>query len=147
MTDARFLLHSDRHYVIEQCVDCPLPGYLIVRPVSGATSMEELTTEEHAALGGVLAKAIDVVKKVVRPVRVYCAQFGETDGPLHFHVFPRTEEVTREYLSENPLREGIIDGPDLLSWYRRKHGHDESEADHDKVVHEIREVLNVHEGT
>ena len=103
MINPDFWLYHDQYYLIEQCTDCPLPGYLIVKPISGARSLEELTEEEQAALGRVLAKAIRAVKKAVQPVRVYCAQFGEKGGPLHFHIFPRTEEITREYLRERPI--------------------------------------------
>jgi diadenosine tetraphosphate (Ap4A) HIT family hydrolase len=137
MSGTGFRVCRDEHYLIKPCVDCHLPGYLIVSPISGASSIAELTKEEQAALGGALAKAIEAVQKAVQPVRIYCAQFGEKGGPLHFHVFPRTEEVTREYLRENPLRGGMIDGPDLLNWARRKYGCYNNQGDSESLIRQI----------
>jgi diadenosine tetraphosphate (Ap4A) HIT family hydrolase len=139
--ESAFEICSDAYYVIEQCMDCPIPGYLIVTPVSQASRFEGLTKEEKTALGNILASAVAVVKRVVQPIRVYCAQFGENDGPLHFHIFPRTEEITEEYLKENLLEHAMIDGPILLGWSRRKYTDCEDPSHLDNVVHQIREAL------
>ena len=142
MTDAELLVYSDEYYLVEQCRDCAVPGYLIVSARSGACGLEDLTQEERAALGSVLALAVRAVRDVVRPLRVYCAQFGETEGPLHFHIFPRTEEITREYLKWNPLERGAaIDGPSLLAWSRKRSPVGGDKANLDRVIEGIRQVM------
>ncbi len=141
MTGQGSRVYSDAYYVIEQCMDCPVPGYLIVTPLSGAGCIEELTHEELIRLGEVLALAVRAVKEATRPVRVYCAQFGEKDGPLHFHIFPRSEQITREYLGENPSERGSIDGPNLLGWSRRRYTHSADQGRLAEVTRRIREAL------
>lgn len=141
MTDPKLWVYSDAHYLIEQCGDCAVPGYLIVTPLSGANSLEDLTSEERAALGDVLALAVAAVNEAARPVRVYCAQFGETGGRLHFHIFPRTEEITREYLQENSLEQAVIDGPILLAWSRKKYARWESRGRLEAAIRRIREAF------
>ena len=117
--DSPFRIYSGPCYVIDQCQDCPVPGYLVMRPVSQAKSIEELSVEEQIALGKILARAVSALDRVVEPLKIYCAQFGERDGPLHFHLFPRTREITGQYLEENPSERGkVIDGPRLLAWAR-----------------------------
>jgi len=140
--DAELLVYSDALFVVEQCRDCFVPGYLIVSALSGAGGLEELAPEEQAALGNILALAVRAVKEVVRPHRVYCAQFGETEGPLHFHIFPRTEQITQEYVKENPLEQGaLIDGPGLLAWSRRRYTSGGDWVILGKVIEGIREAM------
>jgi hypothetical protein len=58
--------------------------------------------------------------QAVRPVKVCCTQFGQKNGLLHFHVFPRTQEITSQYLEENPSeRDKTVDGL-LLARARRR---------------------------
>jgi len=142
MTKVESVVYSDEYFVIEQCRDCAVTGYLIVSARSGARDLGELAGEERAALGNVLALAVQTVKEVVRPVRVYCAQFGEKGGPLHFHVFPRTEEITREYLRENPTeQDNLIDGPSLLAWCRKRYATRGDRGGPSETIDRIREVL------
>ena len=141
MTGPGSRVYSDGYYVIEQCTDCPVPGYLIVTPLSGAGRLEDLTHDELIRLGNVLALAVRAVKEATRPVRVYCALFGEKGGPLHFHIFPRSEEITREYLWENPSEEGSIDGPNLLGWSRRRYAHGPDQGRITEVTDRIREAI------
>jgi diadenosine tetraphosphate (Ap4A) HIT family hydrolase len=141
MTGPGSRVYSDAYYLIEQCTDCPVPGYLIVTPLSGAGRLEDLTHDELIRLGNVLALAVRAVKEATRPVRVYCALFGEKGGPLHFHIFPRSEEITREYLWENPSEEGSIDGPNLLGWSRRRYAHGPDQGRITEVTDRIREAI------
>lgn len=120
MGSTSYLVYSGKHYVIEHCRNCSIPGYLIVTPLSKARNLDDLNPEALMALGRVLAHAVSVVREVVQPLKVYCAQFGEEDGPMHFHIFPRTKEITEEYFRENPGKEDSINGPLLLGWSRER---------------------------
>jgi diadenosine tetraphosphate (Ap4A) HIT family hydrolase len=138
MFESALPIYEDDHFRIEQCSDCPIPGYLILTPLSGAAHLEDLGEEERICLGKMLSSAVSAVRRVVRPVRVYCAQFGESDGPLHFHIFPRTEEITARFLHENPSEGGLIDGPRLLAWSRRTFKFLQDDCEMNRIIDELR---------
>ena len=115
-----YLIYENDHFKIEQCADCPIPGYLIVSPKVQVTSLSEMKPEALAALGNTLALATKVLETVVQPDQVYCAKFGEFNNLVHFHVFPRTKWIVEEYLKERPAVTDVISGPQLLDWARGK---------------------------
>jgi diadenosine tetraphosphate (Ap4A) HIT family hydrolase len=141
-SDSSFRIYSGSCYTIDQCHDCPVPGYLVITPVSQAQSIEKLSAEEQIALGEILARAVWAIRQVVEPVKIYCAHFGEKNGPLHFHIFPRTREITRQYLEENPSeRNKTIDGPRLLAWARRRILVYEDRWRMEATIDELREAI------
>lgn len=111
-------IYVSQDFVIEPCRSCPLPGYLIVRPKLPVASLSALAPDSAAQLGMVLRLAVAAVETVLHPIKVYVAQFGEEDGNLHFHVFPRTQWLTENYLREFPAQKNLIHGPLLLDWAR-----------------------------
>lgn len=121
MTDSSYRVYANRYFVIEQCRDCAVPGYLIVSSRQEAVYLSELSGEALNVLGPTLALAVAVVRHVIEPVKIYCAQFGEEASQLHFHVFPRTKEITEEYLTERPEQAKLIHGPVLLDWARDRY--------------------------
>lgn len=114
-------VHANAHFTVDQCRDCAVPGYLIVAARDPATRLAELGAEASAALGPTLQRVVAGVEQVLEPVRVYCAQFGEAQPGIHFHVFPRTAEITRAYLMERPGEATLIHGPLLLDWARERY--------------------------
>jgi diadenosine tetraphosphate (Ap4A) HIT family hydrolase len=121
MNTSSYRLWNNEHFAIEQCRDCAIPGYLIVSPLKPVVHLEELSGKAAALLGPTLVLAVSVVRAVIQPERVYCAQFGEEATQLHFHVFPRTVEVTVEYLRALPEQADMIRGPVLLDWARTRY--------------------------
>ena len=105
-------------FTIEHCCTCSIPGYLVVSPEVNTSSIGRLPRGVLEQLGPALALAIEAIEAVVRPERVYCAQFGEEQAELHFHIFPRTLEVTAEYRRAYPEHKSQIRGPVLLDWAR-----------------------------
>jgi diadenosine tetraphosphate (Ap4A) HIT family hydrolase len=144
MDSTTFQVYSGKHYVIEHCRDCPIPGYLIVRPVSKARNLEDLDAKALTALGRILARAVSVVREVVQPLKVYCVQFGEGDSHIHFHIFPRTKEMTEEYLRENPGKEDLINGPILFDWCRKRIKKPEDPKYLRVIIEKIRELIAPH---
>ncbi len=116
-----YRIYVNRHFVVEQCRDCAIPGYLIVSPLREAMSLGQLDAEALRSLGPTLALATAAVEEVIKPVKIYCAQFGEGDGTLHFHVFPRTTEITLAYRADRPGQGRLIRGPVLLDWARERY--------------------------
>jgi len=115
------VLYSNDHFIIEHCRSCSVPGYLIVSAREEAGCVSELKPEAQACLSPTLSQAARAVRKVIQPDKVYCAQFGEEGRQLHFHVFPRTREITEAFLVENPSQRELIHGPVLLDWAREKY--------------------------
>ena len=89
--DLNYQVYANQHFVIKQCRNCSVLGYLIVRPVKKVVCLTQLDKEALGMLGSTLALAVAAVREVIKPLKIYCAQFGEENGQLHFHVFPRTK--------------------------------------------------------
>ena len=113
-----FLIIRTGHYIVEHCYSCAVPGYLIVSSTDDVDSISRLSGPAQSQLGSVLAHAVEMVTDAVQPLKVYCAQFGEEDARLHFHVFPRSGEMTARFVKEFPEQDQLIHGPLLLDWAR-----------------------------
>lgn len=142
MAVGNYELFSNRYFVIEQCRDCAIPGYLIVRSLEQVVNVSGLSGPAAASLGTTLALAVSAVGQVIEPLKIYCAQFGEETSRLHFHVFPRTKDVTNEYLRERPEEGALIHGPVLFDWARSRFGNRQMTQEGKVLIERIREVLN-----
>jgi len=110
-------IDPERHFIIEPCGTCSIPGYLIVRPRRAYKSLSHMSPAALTALGPTLAMATQAIEAVVRPERVYCVLFSEQTRSVHFHLFPRTAWLTAEYRAANP-GSSSISGPRLMDWAR-----------------------------
>jgi diadenosine tetraphosphate (Ap4A) HIT family hydrolase len=142
MADSAYKIYSDAHFVIEQCRDCAIAGYLIVSPLRSATAIDKLDNETLARLGLVLARAVKAVERAVSPLRVYCAQFGEQDTSVHFHIFPRTKVVTEAFLTEYPAQRGLIHGPMFLDWARETFKTDAGSSILKPSIDQLRHIIS-----
>ena len=115
MNAADYTLFENEHFSIEHSFYYRVAGFLFVVPKREVTMLGEMTAAELALLGPTLAVACDAVQEVMHPINVYCAKFGESDGTVHFHIFPRTKALTQVYLEEVGGT-GSIDAPRLMSW-------------------------------
>ncbi len=61
-------------------------------------------------------------KQAVGAERVYVLSFCEVDRRLHFHLFPRTAWLLKEYFKANFNANEPIDGPMLFAWARGAFG-------------------------
>lgn len=116
-----FLIESNEYFRIEHCYSCAVPGYLIVSPTIVSKSVHELPQSFQQQLGPSLALATKLTQEFTKPLKVYCAQFGEEGNHLHFHVFPRTRQITNAYLDSFPEQSKLIHGPVLLDWARSEY--------------------------
>ncbi|MDX1587608.1 MAG: hypothetical protein R3296_01625 [Oleiphilaceae bacterium] len=113
-----FEIGRSEDFVIEHCDSCSVPGYLIVTPLAAVQSLDALPSQSVENLGPLLANVTRLVKETVNPLRIYCAQFGEEQSQLHFHIFPRGVALTEEYLEDFPHHASQIRGPIVLDWAR-----------------------------
>lgn len=111
-------IHGNQHFTVELCGTCGVPGYLIVAPRVPVGSLSELAPDALTALGPTLAFATRAIETVIQPERVYCALFAEQAHHVHFHLFPRTAELARQFLASHSGHTEIS-GPHLMDWARR----------------------------
>ena len=90
------------YFNVAHCYDCLEPGNLIVPPIVPTRPLAALSRTAQQELGPVLAAATKTVRRIIAPQKIYCTQFGEENQQLHFHVFPRTTEMTNEFIRAFP---------------------------------------------
>ena len=120
-----FRIAQNQYFFIEQCRSCALPGYLILSPAAPVSSLTHLGADAQRQLGPSLSAAVALIQSALSPVKVYCAQFGEAADVLHFHLFPRTRDLTRTFCEMFPDQAALIHGPVLLDWARDHYAADE----------------------
>jgi diadenosine tetraphosphate (Ap4A) HIT family hydrolase len=109
-------------FTLELSAECPIPGYLVLRVKGEATGLAQLPEETARALGEMLARAASAIERAVGAERVYVLSFCEIDQRLHFHLFPRTAWLLKEYFKANFNANEPIDGPMLFAWARGAFG-------------------------
>jgi diadenosine tetraphosphate (Ap4A) HIT family hydrolase len=123
--------HTNDYFVIEPCRNCPIAGYLIVRPIAPAFSLSKLPSEALNSLGITLAAVSRAIETVIHPERIYCALFAEETRSVHFHLFPRTRWLLSQYAASHSV-DRDISGPQLFDWARRTF-HPPASADYDQL--------------
>jgi len=109
-------------FSLERSVECPIPGYLILRLKGPEESLAELAPQTARALGELLARTAAAIEKTVKAERVYLLSFCEVDLRLHFHLFPRTAWLLKEYRRANGGKGEAVNGPKLFEWARNAFG-------------------------
>lgn len=137
MSSRDYLLLETDHFRIEHSIYYRIAGFLFVVPKVVTPSISEMADPAVAELGKALQIAVRAVEMVIEPVNVYCTKFGETDGSVHFHIFPRTLGLTDMYATTQGAIEGI-DGPKLMSWANNHFTGDTEYGDIPNAITEIR---------
>ncbi len=139
--NSELVAYEDPWFVVEQCRDCPLPGYLIVRSKVPAVDWASVSGDALARLGPLLQRVVCSIHGQLRPLRVYVAQFGEAGSDFHFHVFPRTAALTREFLLACPDHNLVVHGPVLLDWARERYREEAPTEQTFQVLRAVRQEL------
>ena len=113
------MIYEDALFSLEQSAECAISGYLILRLKGAETGMAELKADRAKALGDLLARAVRAVEAAVGAERVYVLSFCEVDTRLHFHLFPRTDWLLKEYFKANDCDADPVNGPRLFEWARK----------------------------
>jgi diadenosine tetraphosphate (Ap4A) HIT family hydrolase len=112
------VLKTDR-FNVTPCIDCDVPGYLIIEPRESSSGLLGLELETQRELGTTLAKLETALIKVTGAERVYLLRFSEGLASIHFHVFPRSFEMAESWKAEQPQASTLgINGPLLFAWAR-----------------------------
>jgi diadenosine tetraphosphate (Ap4A) HIT family hydrolase len=107
---------------VAPCLDCDVPGYIVVEPRITGNLISELPDLAKQELGPLLGRLETAVLETTGAEHVYVLRFSEGLGTVHFHIFPRTKELGSLWsqLSADHSKEGI-NGPLLFSWARIKY--------------------------
>lgn len=135
MTTNESLLYENQYFRIEHARAFRLPGYLFVCAKDPAFSLTDLSPDALACLGYTLSIAVKALETIVNPLNVYCAKFGESGHPLHFHILPRTQWLTDRYLQDTQAP--FVNGPLLLDWVDEKFLKGKAIVDQELEIHEV----------
>ena len=67
-----------------------------------------------------MAKIEKELCRILKPENIYFAKFGEENKKVHFHIFPRTKEITERYLKQFPDTKEL-NGPQIFDWARKEY--------------------------
>lgn len=123
-----YLIFETESFRVEQCLLCPVPGYLILKPKKAVQRCSDLPIDTWRELGEAISTACRAVEAIIRPERIYIARFGEEVGEIHFHIFPRTRWLLDRYRENINRPSGPVSGPLIFDWaretYKRNRPHD-----------------------
>jgi len=110
-------IHATPHWVVEHCVG-PLPvGTLLVKPFRHCLGLAELTPQEAAELGPLLAHASACVRELATADQVYACLWSHaewTPGHIHFVVQPSWNRLRDEFPRPGPfLQVDLFSAPKL----------------------------------
>src|SRR5262249_39895158 len=97
---------------------CFIAGHLIIFPQQEVLSLAEISAQGLQYFGKTVALTHAVIKKIINPSRIYTLSFNEVLPSLHFHIFPRTEEMRALYETETSKP---VNGSALFEWAREKY--------------------------
>lgn len=92
-------------WAVEHCVGPLGLGTLVVKPVRHVVHVADLTAEESAELGPLLARVSRAVTALLAPEQVYVCLWshaGGVPGHIHFVVQPVTGEAVAEHSAHGP---------------------------------------------
>ncbi|MBC8464855.1 MAG: hypothetical protein H8D63_00565 [Parcubacteria group bacterium] len=79
-------VHETEHFVVEQDLEYPIEGFLIVASKRHITSVMDMTEEESGELGKLLRTCRQAMQEVLNIKEVTLVQ-EETSSSSHFHVW------------------------------------------------------------
>ena len=120
----RIKIYSDNDFIVSQCATVDIPGYLIIETKQNVQYLHRKQFTAWWTLGELMAKIEKELYRIVKPENVYFAKFGEECKKVHFHIFPRTKEITERYLTQHPDTKNI-NGPQIFDWARKEYKVDE----------------------
>jgi diadenosine tetraphosphate (Ap4A) HIT family hydrolase len=113
------VVFESEHFIVKQCSDVLIPGYLIITPKIEVFFISDLSQDVLELLTHLISKVEKVVQEVLEVDMIYIAKFAEWKKGLHFHIFPRTENILFAYIKDNPTARDRISGPLIFDWSRK----------------------------
>lgn len=113
-------IYSDNDFIVLQCSTCDIPGYLIIESKQNTQYLHRKQFTAWWRLGELMAKIEKELCRILEPENIYFAKFGEECKKIHFHIFPRTKELTTKYLEQHPNVKNL-NGPQIFAWARKEY--------------------------
>jgi diadenosine tetraphosphate (Ap4A) HIT family hydrolase len=84
------IIHDDGTWVLTHSIGpVVLRGWLILEPRRHVEHLAELSEDEAATLGPLIARASTALMRALEPERVYACSFGELVRHVHWYLIPR----------------------------------------------------------
>ncbi len=115
------IVAETEHWLVNQRIGCPLPGFLMAGARDGAaTSLPLLCDAALAELGLLLARCTAAIESVLGAERVYVARYGHTPGfAVHFHLLPLHAWIVDLYRADSRAVMDEPDGPEMARFIDR----------------------------
>jgi diadenosine tetraphosphate (Ap4A) HIT family hydrolase len=124
----------DGTWRVAHAINCALPGWLVVLPARHMVSVADLTPEEAAGLGPLLAAVTRALTDVTGCAKTYVVAFGEIEAfaHLHFHVIPRSADLPDD-----------LRGTSIFAYQKRPESEWVPAAEQDRIGAEVARRLQV----
>jgi diadenosine tetraphosphate (Ap4A) HIT family hydrolase len=113
-----FVVFESEHFIVKQCSDVSIPGYLIIEPKIEVLYFSDLSGDVLQLLTILIAKVEKALLDVLDVETIYITKFAELKRGLHIHIFPRSEKLLQTYIQKNPSVRDRISGPLIFDWSR-----------------------------
>ncbi len=114
----QIIIYNANDFIVSQCATCDIPGYVIIETKQNVKLLHEISPTNK--MFEILATVEKKIYRIIQPENIYFAKFGEKCKKFHFHVFPRTKEITERYLEQFPNTKDL-NGPQIFDWARREY--------------------------
>jgi diadenosine tetraphosphate (Ap4A) HIT family hydrolase len=91
-------IYTGEHWIVEHAWPTALVGWLVLVLRRHVSALHELTSDEFAEMGMLLARTVHAVHLETGSTKEYLACFAEADHFLHvhIHIVPRANDLPRE---------------------------------------------------
>ena len=86
-----FLVARTEHFIVNQDLEVPIPGFYIISTRRHVFSIDEFTVEEQTELGKLLHAVKTGMRKELKIKTVYLFQDEASDNHFHLWLFPQLE--------------------------------------------------------
>ncbi len=120
--------HVEAGWRVAHASGSALPGWLVALPRRHVLALDELTSEEAAALGPLLTDTTAALREVTGCAKTYVLLLAEKEGyaHVHFHLVPRAADLDTE-----------LRGPRIFELLRRPEDEWVPEAEQDRLATEV----------
>lgn len=95
------ILIETKYWIVNQCIDSALPGYLILSSKQNTTNLSELPPEALAEMGPLLASLQKAATDLLKPSYLYIGRYGHMKGcSFHFHIIPVYDWVVESFMKD-----------------------------------------------
>jgi diadenosine tetraphosphate (Ap4A) HIT family hydrolase len=132
-------IFENEWYTLSQCVDCDVPGYLILQPKCDSAELLNLDPLAQSALGPLFAAIEATLIRITGAERIYILRFSESLASVHFHFFPRSKELAAIWREAQCSGDDQNhNGPLIFAWARVKF----SVGEHGRLSDRTMDVAN-----